>query len=327
VSYERVPRVMRCAESYKAIVHFFSSDNPYANAAEVAAKCRGKSVETIKERFYGYTERMQSVAFPLFSEKAHVVRRSDLPPLSDLTIYQIVDPCGGRNFFALWIGIASNGKVYVLREWPNQVDWVPGVGVMEPWAHSSGDNKTVDGRKGAGQNDLGWGLAQYKKEFARVEGWKVYDDGADDASVGKWDENGDAVMKVFQRFLDARFGNALKDFNTGEHITLFDKFDEIGLTYFESVSGGKESISSGCRIINDLLSYNPEGVVDINNQPTLFISEDCINLIFAMHVWTGADGQKGSTKDPVDCLRMFGLLGLEYSDPKCLGGYAGGGVY
>ena len=71
--------------------------------------------------------------------------------------------------------------------------------------------------------------------------------------VARWDDSGAAEMKVFQRFLDARFGNALRDFNTGENITLFDKFDEIGLTYFESVSGSQDSIRVGVRMINDAL--------------------------------------------------------------------------
>jgi hypothetical protein len=325
--YEMVPRVMRCAEKYKAIVHFFSSDNPWANAAEVASKCRNKSVETIKERFYGFTERMQSVAFPLFNDKAHVVRRDQLPELKDMTLYQVVDPCGGRNFFSLWIGVTPENRVYVLKEWPNQTDWIPGIGIMEPWAHSSGDNKTVDGRMGGGQKDLGWGLTQYKKEWARLEEWKAYDDGANDDEVARWMDNGDAMMNMFQRFLDARFGNALRDFTTGENITLFDKFDDIGLTYFESISGSQDSIRVGVRMINDALYYNPDGTVDVNNQPSLYICDECMNLIFAMHVWTGQDGQKGATKDPVDCLRMFYLLNLGFVSDQVSSGHRGGGCY
>lgn len=326
-SYEMIPRVMKCAEPYKAIVHFYSPDNPWSNAAELAEKCRNKSVEHIKERFYGFTERMQSVGFPRFNENAHVLKKAELPDPATLTIYQVVDPCGGRNFFGLWIGVGENNKAYVLKEWPNQVDWVPGVGVMEPWALSSGDNKTVDGRKGGGQKDLGWGLAQYKKEFARIEGWKCYDEAADDDAVAAWPENGEAEMVVYERYLDARFANALKDYNSGDKVTLFDKFDELNLTFYESVSGGKESIDAGVRMINDALYYNEGAKVDINNQPSLFISEECMNLIFAMHVWTGQDGQKGATKDPVDCLRMFYLRKCEYMNPKSGGGYPGEAAY
>jgi len=46
-----------------------------------------------------------------------------------------------------------------------------------------------------------------------------------------------------------------------------------------------------------------------------------------MHVWTGQDGQKGATKDPVDCLRMFYLLNLGFVSEQVSSGYRGGGCY
>ena len=38
----------------------------------------------------------------------------------------------------------------------------------------------------------------------------------------------------------------------------------------------------------------------------LFVSERCKNTLFALSYYTGADGQRGACKEPIDCLR-YGL--------------------
>jgi len=40
----------------------------------------------------------------------------------------------------------------------------------------------------------------------------------------------------------------------------------------------------------------------------LFISDNCKNLIYCLKEWTGADGEKGATKDPIDCLRYLSVM-------------------
>jgi len=51
--------------------------------------------------------------------------------------------------------------------------------------------------------------------------------------------------------------------------------------------------------VQDALDWTPE------RRPRLFVSEDCPNTIYALENWRGVDGEKGATKDPVDCVRYF----------------------
>lgn len=324
--FDRVPRVMRSGDDGLGVVFFHSCDNPYGNPEGVRRRVVGKPFTFVKERFYGFAERMNSGKFPLFNEKVHVVRAVDIPPVDELTIYQFVDPCSGRNWFMGWFGVDAAGRKWMLGEWPNRRDFIPGVGVMDRWAHTSGDLTRKDGRMGKGQESLGWGLLQYKKEIARVEGWEAYDVMAESEAVAGWVDAGRARWPVFQRFLDARFAN-VKSFEDGGMESLFDKMSDVGMEFFESVSDSRDSIRDGVQIINDALCYDPNRPADINNQPTYFISEECENTIFAMGLWTGDDGQKGATKDPVDVQRMFFLKGCEFVDKTRGGGYAGEGCY
>jgi hypothetical protein len=52
------------------------------------------------------------------------------------------------------------------------------------------------------------------------------------------------------------------------------------------------------------------------NQPKLYISENCQNLIFCLKEWTGQDGQKGASKDPIDCLRYLAVMNPEFENDK-----------
>jgi hypothetical protein len=60
-------------------------------------------------------------------------------------------------------------------------------------------------------------------------------------------------------------------------------------------------------MINDALSHNPEKPVDSRNQPKLYISENCKNVIHCIQTYTGADGKRSANKDFVDLLRYVCL--------------------
>src|SRR5262245_51942297 len=75
VGFERVPRVMQCADPMARIIFFHSSDNPYGNpeAIEQEEKAKGNNRDSIKIRYYGLCERAHKVAFPMFNRKTHVI--------------------------------------------------------------------------------------------------------------------------------------------------------------------------------------------------------------------------------------------------------------
>jgi hypothetical protein len=340
--FEKMPRVLKCAGRNAAVVYFHSPDNPWGNAANVIEKSRAMRVDERRIRFYGFAERLVGARFHTFDDRVHVVKADSIPQHG--TNYMIVDPCSGRAFFMLWIRITPDGKWFVFREWPGNYN-IPGIGVPEPWAEPS-SGKEMDGKKGRGQKSPGWGLAGYKREIARLEGWQQEgktEDGrrklelwvnvprpdgmSEEDWVASWSERGMAKEKLQARYMDARFANT-KSFEEGGMVTLIEKFEEIGLTFYDSsTGGGKWTIDDGCSMIEDALAYDNTRPVDFFNEPRVYISEDCRNLIFAMKTWTGEDGQTGATKDPIDCLRMGFLKGLTYVDPVAHGMIAGRGCY
>jgi len=303
--FEKVPRVLKCVDRNKAVVYFHSSDNPYGNPKKVMETLLSRDTSFKRERFYGVANKLVAGQFPLFNRDVHVVSPDRVP--KDGTLYCIVDPCDGRNFFMLWILACPGDRAYVVHEWPNVWDPVPGQGVLGEWALPTGDSRLLDGRRGPAQNSLGWGLLQYKQEIARIEGWKAYDPAAAPDDIRAWDQYAEAHMRVFTRFLDARYGNTGALEADGVR-TLFEEFDDIGLTFYETSSERRNTISEGVQMINAALYYDAEKpVVTAINCPRLFVSSRCENTIFALQTWTGRDGGKGATKDPVDCLRYFYL--------------------
>ena len=48
--------------------------------------------------------------------------------------------------------------------------------------------------------------------------------------------------------------------------------------------------------------------VTVLNEPKLYVSEECQNLIYSLRTWTNVDGDKGASKDPVDALRYLVLM-------------------
>jgi len=341
--FEKTPRVLRCQDKRRGVVFFHTSDNPYGNPKEVLANIMAKDSRFKRERWYGVADRQVAGKFPLFSRHVHVVPEDKVP--GGGTDYMLVDPCDGRNFFMIWVRVFGDGKVYVTREWPSQNDAIPGIGTLGEWALPTGDTKQLDGRRGPAQNSLGWGLLQYKKEIARLEGWEQYHVDADDEEVRGWTDDpsmldpevrhaastsGVRRQRIFARFLDARYGNT-RSLDADGVRTLFEEFDSIGLNFRETTTGDiKATIYEGVQLINAALYYNPEKpVVDMVNAPKLYISDGCANTIFALQTWTGLDGNRGSTKDPVDLLRYVYLKQLDHVDitPEYLAMSAGRGCY
>jgi len=68
------------------------------------------------------------------------------------------------------------------------------------------------------------------------------------------------------------------------------------------------AIEQGVAMINDLLAYDICQPISPLNQPKLFVTDSCKNLIYSLKEWTNADGDKGASKDPVDCLRYLVVM-------------------
>lgn len=328
-TFETLPRVLKCAKADHAVVYFYSSDNPFGNPLEVINKVGGKSSAFVRERFYGLADKLVAARFMTFDERVHLVKAASIPQMG--TNHLIVDPCSGRAMFMLWIRATPDGKHYVYREWPGNYH-IPRVGVPEPWAEAS-TGKELDGRKGKGQRSPGWGMAGYKREIARLEGWREKRTSTDEywqmeCPEGKSEEewvrswtDEFARERVYARYMDARFANT-KSFEEGGMVTLIEKFrEDMGLEFLDSsTGGGRWTISDGCEMVESALAWDANRPMDFFNEPKLFVSEECTNVTFALKTWTGEDGQEGATKDPIDCLRMYFLKGGRYEGEGWLTG-------
>ena len=71
-------------------------------------------------------------------------------------------------------------------------------------------------------------------------------------------------------------------------------------------------IDESVALVNNLFAYNLSEEVTVLNEPKLYISEDCGNLIYSLKTWTNADGDKGASKDPCDALRYLILMDPMY---------------
>jgi hypothetical protein len=86
-------------------------------------------------------------------------------------------------------------------------------------------------------------------------------------------------------------------------------------------------VDDGIEKIADALDYEGEPGAFVK-PPRLYISDACENLLFCMETWTGLDGDKGASKDPIDCLRWFFEAECGYEAGRLAparGGYYGAG--
>lgn len=290
---QKVPIIQKPIKDNATIVYFWSQWNKFNNYEQLKKTLKKDPTTKILMRAYGLPTAVQSGQFPRFGSN-HIVKTSQIP--KEGTNYMVVDPSHGKNWVMIWVRVATDGKCYVYREFPSQVEPVKGVGMLGEWAVAG---KLADGVKGSAQEPLGFSLNRYKELIDDLEG----------------DE------KITCRIMDSRFGSSPTPTKSGV-TTLIDSMADIGM-FFEPSSGVR--IEEGVTLINDLLDYDEEQPISPLNTPRLFVHEDCKNLRFALSVWTGKDQKHGASKDFVDVCRYFVLAGFGYIDPSAGVLQAGGG--
>jgi hypothetical protein len=297
---ETVPRVQQCTREKARVVYFHTADNPFGNPEAMETELRGSNRERILMRAYGVPTKARMSMFPKFRENVHVVPHDKVP--KEGTVFHFVDPGEGKTWAMLWIRFTPDGRCWIYREFPDQLDYIEGVGYPGPWAEA--DGKLQDGRPGPAQKACaGFGFEDYKRLIEAAEK-------ADSAEPA-------------ERWMDSRYGNTPTMTHEGVRTLIEQCSERIGLD-FRATSG--QAIVEGVTLINDWLAYNDEAPVDALNSPRLYISERCQNLIYALKTWTGSDGKRGATKDWIDLLRYITLSGVEYEDPASLR-TRGGGCY
>jgi hypothetical protein len=106
-------------------------------------------------------------------------------------------------------------------------------------------------------------------------------------------------------------------------VTLIDMLDD-GENPMHFVPAAGVKIEQGVAMINDGFSFDQNIEMSPLNKPKLYISESCQNLIYCIKEWTGLDGEKGATKDPIDCLRYLITMNPIYLTKDTMKGWGGG---
>lgn len=310
--FETVPRVMKCVDPMSAILFIHSADNPYGNPMSVWESWQGLGPDKIRERLYGVAVKQIAARFAKFRRNIHVIDDDKIPAVG--TNYHFIDPSSARNWFMHWYR-ETQEAVYLYREWPGNYE-IPGQGVPGPWAVP--DPKKADGKKGEGQKSFGWGLERYKLEIARLERWLDFQrarDALNDGSehvlknVGLWrDDRGSSDERKAQEIIEARYVDSraasAPRIENDRPVTLLDDLAEVNL-YCELTPG--DNIDEGCQKINDMLDFNENEKLSFFNRPTLYVARSCVNTIFSLETWTGSEGNKGASKDPIDLMRYKAL--------------------
>lgn len=292
--------------------------NPYTNVEAIAESVEGKPLDFALERLWGWPTKLARKAFPNFCEH-HIVPPERIPPLKELTIYQHADPHGDRNWFMVWVGVDANGTKWVVREWPS-------VEEVGEWALPG---SKPDGKPGPGQTvGHGKGFNEYKRLMLDIEGWKVLAD-------GQWVE-GDNAWQVRDRRLDPRPAgtSVASDEEAKTYLDYLwqpirDTAGKIITPGLDFMAGPDCSIEEGKQWVNNWLTagWNPSEPVTPLNCPKFYVCNKCENLIWSLRTWTGADGLKGASKDPIDCLKSLAKLDIQHLPPGALGSYGGGAAY
>lgn len=308
------------------IMYFFSEFNPFGNYAGMKKVLHGRTKTEIEQRAYGYARHTIGSALPKFSA-VHIVKQEKMAKIlqGKGTRRHYMDPAGARNFFQIWTFTDEHQRRFVYREWPD----VPHYG---EWAETSGNANKWDGDPGPAQPSLGYGVKEYKRMILENEGWTWTKTGW----LKKSPDDTREAEEIFERRIDPRSGQTGTITEEEGGVSLIDmmmdeQVDEqtdlvIGPSLlFEQAPGISED--QGIMVINDLLDWDQEEpLCELLNEPRLFISEDCQNLIWAMQTYTRHDGEKAACKDPIDCLRYFATDDADYIDPEKMG-TRGGGSY
>lgn len=280
------------------IFWFFSEWNPYSPFDQLERTMRGRTREEREIRAYGFVSNPIVGKFPRFGKDC-IVSHDQIPKKG--TNYMVVDPTSGdRNWFMLWLRVDDIGRMFVYREWPD----------YDRYGEWALPGAKLDGKKGPAQTtDCGRNLTEYKQLMLELE-----------------EKDG----PIAERYIDPRAGKTaiigMKDRNLSliDMLAMPDDGDSEQKTSLNFLAASGAHIDESCALVNNLFAYNMDEPLSVLNEPKLYVSERCKNLIYSLNTWTYEDGDKGASKDPIDALRYLILMDPVYIDGPGLQVYEGG---
>lgn len=290
-----MPYVLEPLRANQRVICFHSSFNPYSPYAELEKVLKGRPGPEIRTRAYGWADKLAGNVFPKFGD-VNIVPREAIP--KEGTNWLVCDPGGVKNWFMVWLRVDEQGRIFAYREWPD-------AGLGE-WALAS---EKADGRPGPAQKaEGGRGIVGYKRLILDLE----------------------AGEEIEGRLIDPRGGGmgvpGMEEGTSIVEMMIEEQRDREGAVTGPSLefipAPTMRRVDQGVELINTWLDYNPEAPLNALNAPRFYVWEGCRNLIYSLREWTGVDGDKGASKDPIDCLRYAAQFDIQHvgKGPRVWGG-------
>jgi len=237
-------------------------------------------------RALGEFTHLRGIVYPQFNHRVHVIDPSEVPDGG--TIYCMQDPHDERPPFFGWFKVCDDGRVYMIREWPEVEVRKSGASRREVWyADIRHDDRTID---------------QYAEIVKQVE-----------------EEIGEAYL----RKMDARFGNK-KYPNSGKRV--FEEWNDRGVPF--ELAGVDPTLERGHAKVKSMLRYDFDGkkiilprfYITRNCRNTIRSFERYCRL--KRLTPTGRPMFDEKNKDPMDVVRMIADADeCKYVDPAFLESY------
>ena len=96
----------------------WTTENPYIRQERVQEDMKLMPQDEILSRIYGMPVNLSGKIYMKFSKNVHVIPFDDAP-LSECTIYNVLDPHDRKPWAIGWYGVHKTGTIYCFEEYPN----------------------------------------------------------------------------------------------------------------------------------------------------------------------------------------------------------------
>lgn len=272
--------------------------------------CLGQPKWKVRVKLFGWIEKLAGAKIGNFDPNIHVIAHEKIEKLlaeKKLTTYCMADPHIARSYFIVWKGVDENGIEYIFDECPNLDEG--------EWVDANGD-------EGEGTRVYGSvGVNFYKKlmrERERGHGCEPARRFGDPRAFATQAAAADGGTSLFELFMHD--GSARGDARPTD--------DDYAPMYFEPARI-RQTVDLDLERFVTLLQfdrekYEREGTLTVENQPKLYISDRCQNVIRALLNFDG--DSKSPFKDPIDAGARYGFCEetphLDPKQPEVVGGGA-----
>lgn len=308
-----MPFIMQPLDFNRGLVFTWCHWNPFQPAGRwrdgqqpaIFDTCVGQAKWKVRVKLFGWIEKLAGAKIGNFDPNVHVIPHAKIEALlreQKLTTYCMADPHVARSYFIAWKGVDENGIEYLFDECPHldEGEWVDSNG--EP-----GEGTRVYGSVGV---DFYKRLIRERERQHGVEAVRRFGDPRAFATQAAAAEGGTSLFELFM--LD----------RSAEH-------PDCGPMYFEPARIRQTVDLDLERFVTllqfDRAKYEADGQLTVENQPKLYVSDRCQNVIRALLNFDG--DAKSPFKDPIDAAARYGFCEeTPWLDPR-VPEISGGGAW